>query len=366
MLRATEIQREPTLEATTPLGAIPGTSPQRGSTIDPTISSYATAMSGSSPGGSSILPPSSVVTNPLPVVDMVPAGALPIHATKTVSTGSDLGPGGTASSYGETIQSPHRHHSVHHHHAHHGADPAGILAPSVEAMTLEERRAAAEAGAVVTDRTTTVVETTTATTAEGGGGGMMAATAPIPIEGAPAAAGIESHARTLTGAELANRLGRRLIVLAMDDSTASQVALAWTLKQMIHPERDHMVIVTVGSYKTAGLLTTNEEKTAKREIKAESRAQRIVDYAAAHVAEFVRTMGVPLSFELVTLKAADGDVRDVLLDYVRDIGANLLVLGAHSTGAVKRAILGSTSGYCLHHASVPVIIVKEDGGVKAA
>ncbi|KNE69123.1 hypothetical protein AMAG_13980 [Allomyces macrogynus ATCC 38327] len=135
-------------------------------------------------------------------------------------------------------------------------------------------------------------------------------------------------------------LGKRLLVLAMDDSVASQVALAWTLKEMVHPERDHL--------------------TSKRELKADARAQRICEYAAMHIGDFVKQMSVPLSFELVTLKAADND------RYV-----HLALLAARPTPihalrlAVTRAILGSTSSYCLHHAAVPVIIVKEEGGVKA-
>ncbi|KAJ3358625.1 hypothetical protein GGF31_004997 [Allomyces arbusculus] len=152
----------------------------------------------------------------------------------------------------------------------------------------------------------------------------------------------------------------------MDDSVASQVALTWTLKEMVHPERDHLVVLTVSTYKTAsGLLGGGDVKTSKRELKADARAQRICEYAAMHIGDFVKQMAVPLSFELVTLKAADNDVRDVILDYIRDTRASMLILGAHAGGTVKRAILGSTSSYCLHHAAVPVIIVKEEGGVKA-
>ncbi|KAI9222599.1 universal stress protein family-domain-containing protein [Blastocladiella britannica] len=144
-----------------------------------------------------------------------------------------------------------------------------------------------------------------------------------------------------------------------------QVCLSWALRQLIHPERDHLVVLHVAPFKVAGLLGRNEEKTAKREIKAEGRAQRILDYAAAHVGQFVSELHVPLSFELVSLKAANQDVRDVVLDYVHDVSATMLLLGSHSGGSLKRAVLGSTATYCLNHAAIPVIIVNEQGGVKA-
>ncbi len=38
-------------------------------------------------------------------------------------------------------------------------------------------------------------------------------------------------------------------------------------------------------------------------------------------------------------------------------GASMLVVGSHGTGAVARALLGSTSAYCARHAECPVVIV---------
>ena len=38
------------------------------------------------------------------------------------------------------------------------------------------------------------------------------------------------------------------------------------------------------------------------------------------------------------------------------VGAEMIVLGSHGHGALKRTILGSTTNYVLHHAKVPVLI----------
>jgi nucleotide-binding universal stress UspA family protein len=151
----------------------------------------------------------------------------------------------------------------------------------------------------------------------------------------------------VTGADLSARLGRRLIVLAMDDSLASQTALAWTLKQMVHPERDHLVVVTVANFKTAsailrvGRSPQQDEKTTRREVKAETRAQRICDFAAQHIAAWCRDLGIHLSHEIVSLKAADNYVPEVITDYIRDVNANLLILGSHSGQSTMKRYLRS-------------------------
>ncbi len=41
-------------------------------------------------------------------------------------------------------------------------------------------------------------------------------------------------------------------------------------------------------------------------------------------------------------------------------GADLLVLGARGIGAVKEVLIGSVSRQCLHHSTVPVIVVRKD------
>jgi nucleotide-binding universal stress UspA family protein len=39
--------------------------------------------------------------------------------------------------------------------------------------------------------------------------------------------------------------------------------------------------------------------------------------------------------------------------------ADLLVVGSHGYGAIKRALLGSVSDYCAHHVHCSVMIVKQ-------
>lgn len=48
-----------------------------------------------------------------------------------------------------------------------------------------------------------------------------------------------------------------------------------------------------------------------------------------------------------------------LLDTVRDLNANLLVLGNRGYSGFAEALLGSVSQHCVHHARCPTVIVRE-------
>jgi nucleotide-binding universal stress UspA family protein len=55
----------------------------------------------------------------------------------------------------------------------------------------------------------------------------------------------------------------------------------------------------------------------------------------------------------------EGDARNVLCESVERHQAEMLVVGSHGYGAIKRAVLGSVSDYCSHHAHCTVMIVKK-------
>jgi nucleotide-binding universal stress UspA family protein len=54
---------------------------------------------------------------------------------------------------------------------------------------------------------------------------------------------------------------------------------------------------------------------------------------------------------------AEGDARDVLAKASGN--AALLVVGSRGAGPIREVLLGSVSSYCVHHASCPVVVVRE-------
>lgn len=60
----------------------------------------------------------------------------------------------------------------------------------------------------------------------------------------------------------------------------------------------------------------------------------------------------------VTRADLEGYPPDTLVDYVRDVGAELLVVGSRGRGELAALILGSTSHRAVHLAPCDVLVVK--------
>ncbi|KAJ0042160.1 hypothetical protein Pint_19346 [Pistacia integerrima] len=53
-----------------------------------------------------------------------------------------------------------------------------------------------------------------------------------------------------------------------------------------------------------------------------------------------------------------GEAKDVICGIVDKLRADTLIMGSHSYGFIKRALLGSVSDYCAKHVKCLVVIVK--------
>lgn len=67
--------------------------------------------------------------------------------------------------------------------------------------------------------------------------------------------------------------------------------------------------------------------------------------------------GVDASSEL-----RQGDAADEICAAAEETGADMIVLGAHGWGAVKRILFGSVSTAVLHHGPCPVLVVRGEPG----
>jgi nucleotide-binding universal stress UspA family protein len=75
------------------------------------------------------------------------------------------------------------------------------------------------------------------------------------------------------------------------------------------------------------------------------------------VTEVISSVVDPAATVPVTAKAVEGSPARVLLDAA--LGAQLLVVGSRGLGGFTEALLGSVSQHCVHHATCPVIIIRE-------
>lgn len=142
------------------------------------------------------------------------------------------------------------------------------------------------------------------------------------------------------------------ILLAIDSSSASQAAVDKVATRPWPAGSRVEVLTAVENSQPWTLGASVEEVNA--------RAQQLVEDAAKHV----RSHGL-----FADGKVAEGDPKTAVLDHAATMGADLIVIGGHGSGAVERFLLGSVSRAVLRFAPCSVAIVRntgarEDAGLK--
>ncbi|KAL2536932.1 Adenine nucleotide alpha hydrolase-like superfamily protein [Forsythia ovata] len=61
----------------------------------------------------------------------------------------------------------------------------------------------------------------------------------------------------------------------------------------------------------------------------------------------------------VEIVVEHGDPRDMICQVAERLNVDMLVLGSHGYGLIKRAFLGSVSNHCAQNVKCPVLIVKK-------
>ncbi|XP_058762369.1 universal stress protein PHOS34-like isoform X2 [Vicia villosa] len=147
-----------------------------------------------------------------------------------------------------------------------------------------------------------------------------------------------------------------VMIVAIDESEHSAYALKWTLDHFFNNNNPVFKLV---------LLHARPSATSSVGLAGPGAAEvlPIVDSdlrkIAARVVESAKQLCVKKSVNDVIVEVVEGDARNVLCDTVEKYHASILVVGSHGYGAIKRAVLGSVSDYCAHHAHCTVMIVKK-------
>ena len=143
---------------------------------------------------------------------------------------------------------------------------------------------------------------------------------------------------------MADTVTGRRIVVGIDGSQPSRLALQWAMRQAeltgatvdaIHawdmpPINDPALVVVM----------PDDLKNAAERVVADT----ILEVAGAHPAVPVRG------------RAVQGYPATVLIRAAQD--ADLLVVGSRGHGGFVGALLGSVSQHCVHHATCPVVVIR--------
>jgi nucleotide-binding universal stress UspA family protein len=141
--------------------------------------------------------------------------------------------------------------------------------------------------------------------------------------------------------------GRRGIVVGIDSSRAARRALRWACDEA---GRRGVGVTVVHAYD----LPTDSSLMGMVTPTLERYRTGLADEAVAVVERAIADVDIPTGTDVERV-VKPGMPAAVLLSHA---GAeHLLVVGTHGRGAIGRALLGSVSHQCLHHASGPVVVV---------
>ncbi|KAM0065503.1 putative universal stress protein A family [Helianthus debilis subsp. tardiflorus] len=151
--------------------------------------------------------------------------------------------------------------------------------------------------------------------------------------------------------------------IAVDESDGSFYALEWALKHLfahhdadkespfaitvVHvqpPFQPTYTALPVGPvlFATSGMRDSVVKAEEESAAKILARASELCDQHKIKV-------------EYLVLR---GNPKEMLVEAVDQMDIDLLVVGSRGLGQIKRAVLGSISDYCAHHAKCPVLIVR--------
>lgn len=165
---------------------------------------------------------------------------------------------------------------------------------------------------------------------------------------------------TATEAAAGEAAVETVMVVGMDDSEHSYYALEWTLHHFFSPAVRSAsplfkLVVVHAKPSPSSVVSFAGPGAADVLPHVESDLKNI----AAGVIRKAKELCISKSVGNVLLEVIEGDARNVLCEAVERHHADMLVVGSHGYGALKRAVLGSVSDYCSHHAHCTVMIVKK-------
>ena len=143
----------------------------------------------------------------------------------------------------------------------------------------------------------------------------------------------------------------RRIVVGVDTSHGSKVALRWALSQA-RLTGATVEVVTAWQHPAMYAYSYGAIPLPSVDDGIAAIAEKVL---AETVADIVGTQGKPVD---VRTKVTEGPAAQVLLTAAAD--AELLVVGSRGHGGFAGMLLGSVSQHCAHHAPCPVVVIPDD------
>ncbi|MGC8627076.1 MAG: universal stress protein [Acidimicrobiales bacterium] len=147
-----------------------------------------------------------------------------------------------------------------------------------------------------------------------------------------------------------------LIVVGVDGSPSSSLALEWAIAEAVRCSGD-LEVAVAWEPPDAGLEAYEYEPSEPTaEVLAYQRARRVAEVSAEQARR-------QLPADRVHVAVLEGGAAEQLV--MRSADADVLVVGSRGRGGFAGLLLGSVSHQCTSHASCPVVVVRHLRGPAA-
>ncbi|XP_030440323.2 universal stress protein A-like protein isoform X1 [Syzygium oleosum] len=150
---------------------------------------------------------------------------------------------------------------------------------------------------------------------------------------------------------------QRKILVAVDESEESMYALSWCLKNVVSENyKDTVVLLYAKPIRSAYATLDGTGYFFSSEVVATM--ERYNKEMAGSVMAKAKKVCNDFGEVEVETRVENGDARDVICRVTQELGPDVLVMGSHGYGLIKRAFLGSVSYHCSQNVKCPVLVVK--------
>ncbi|XP_049389341.1 universal stress protein A-like protein isoform X2 [Solanum stenotomum] len=150
----------------------------------------------------------------------------------------------------------------------------------------------------------------------------------------------------------------RKILVAVDESEESSYALSWCIENIITGNSNDTLILLY-SIPPRAVYSTLDGTGYLVSSDILATMERYSSEVAQCVMEKAKRACEALNGVKVETIVEHGDARDVICQAAEKLHVDMLVMGSHGYGVIKRAFLGSVSNHCAQNVKCPVLIVKK-------
>jgi manganese transport protein len=157
-----------------------------------------------------------------------------------------------------------------------------------------------------------------------------------------------------------SRYGRAPIVLPPTEAEAAPLTYRRILVTIDHTDLDRMAVshaAAMGRMYGAKLFVLHVEEGVTSQVygQAASTAETEAgEQYLARIAQLLREQGLTVETSISHSTHPDREI----VRYAREVGAELVIMGAHGHGGIKDLIFGNTINPVRHHLNVPMLIVR--------